>query len=389
VTAYRETFRRHRRLLCLPIALATIVAFWSVVASPKSYESNASLWVDTGPGLDSSVANANPALPPPAEQEQSMVAELLKTRDFRLTVGREGPLGNYLATHSGRSWGPTSVLSALRGGDRLDHRIVSALSGKNVTTTIGGPQVLQISYTGPTPAVATGTLRSLLRELERKSSLLAESRSRRAVAFYRNQLNGAKKAVGDAREQATAYLAEHPAAVGATDPMLRALRQAQGQATARLARATTNFNLASGALQSPATSPSTIEVLDAPAVPTAPVSGKKKALLGIIGGLFAGALISFLGLVALTPGTPEAATPGFSRRPDGFSAETDAPEPEPLPTAEEPAGDVYHRIWEAPDDPAAEAGEHANGAGAAAKTKKHGAKRRTEPPPEPPSAADE
>jgi uncharacterized protein involved in exopolysaccharide biosynthesis len=319
VTAYRQTFRRHRRLLLLPIALATFVALWSVVGSPKSYQSSASLWVDTGPGLDSSVANANPALPSPAEQEQSVLAELLQTRNFRLTVGRQGPLANYLATHSGRGWGPTSLLSALRGGDSLAHRTVTALSGKQVTTTIEGPQVLQISYVGPTPAVATGTLKSLLGELERKSSLLAQSRGRQTVAFYREQLDGAQKVVGDARQQVAAYLAQHPGAVGATDPMLRALKQAQGQATARLARATTNFNLASSAVQPAATSPSTIEVLDPPAAPTGPVSGKKKALLGLIGGLFAGALISFLGIVALTPGTPEAATPEFKRPPNGFN----------------------------------------------------------------------
>jgi uncharacterized protein involved in exopolysaccharide biosynthesis len=44
-----------------------------------------------------------------------------------------------------------------------------------------------------------------------------------------------------------------------------------------------------------------IQVLDSPTAPTGPVTGKKKDLMAIIGGLFAGILISFLGVVALTP----------------------------------------------------------------------------------------
>ena len=44
-----------------------------------------------------------------------------------------------------------------------------------------------------------------------------------------------------------------------------------------------------------------IQLLDAPTAPAGPVTGKKKDLLAIVGGLFAGILISFLGVVALTP----------------------------------------------------------------------------------------
>jgi hypothetical protein len=45
-----------------------------------------------------------------------------------------------------------------------------------------------------------------------------------------------------------------------------------------------------------------VQVVDAPTVPPGPTSGMSKQLLGILGGLLAGVLISFLGTVALTRG---------------------------------------------------------------------------------------
>src|SRR5207248_5664402 len=50
----------------------------------------------------------------------------------------------------------------------------------------------------------------------------------------------------------------------------------------------------------------TVAVVDRASFPVGPASGKKKELLTIVGGLFAGLLISFLGAVALTPGKRDA-----------------------------------------------------------------------------------
>ena len=225
---YRETFLRHRLLLSMPMLVSVLVAVWSVLGSQKSYESTASLWVDNAPLAASSVANTNPAVPAPAEQEQAVINELLKTRDFRLAVGHRAPLAKYLATHSGRGWGPVDLLTSLGGGGGLDNRILSALDGKHLSSTVAGPQVLQVSYRGATPAVARGTLSSSLVQVDQQGARFARLRGRGALAFYKAQVDAASKAGVSARQQVAAYINQHGDAP--SDPTLNALKLAERSA---------------------------------------------------------------------------------------------------------------------------------------------------------------
>jgi len=301
--SYRETFRRHRLLLSLPMLLAVVVAAWSALGAQKSYESTASLWVDNPPPADSSLGNANPAITPPAEQEQLVITELLKTRDFTLAVGRRSTLASYLAAHSSQGFGPLALLSGLGGGGGLDNRIVSALSS-HVTSTVAGPQVLQLSYRGATPAVATSTLGAIVIGLDQEGLRFAQQRNEGALAYYKAQVAAASQAVANARQQANAYVSQH-GGVASSDPNLAALTQAEGVAGTQLTQATTNLTHAAGTLDTSGGVHTAVHVIDPPTVPTGPVSGHMKAVLAVLGGLFAGALISFLGVIALTPGRPE------------------------------------------------------------------------------------
>lgn len=300
---YRETFDRHRLLFCAPIVLSVVVAMWSVLGSPKSYESHASLWVDNPPPSASSVANTDPAVPTPAEQEQAVISELLKTRDFTLAVGRGGPLAAYIADHSGRGWSPMGLLARMRGAGQTDDRILAALDGKRLTSAVAGPQVLQVSYKGPTPAVAAGTLSSLLTQLRLQATQLAQLRGQGALAYYQAQVDAASKAGVSVRRQLAAYLRENGNVAG--DATLTALRTAARGAANRLARATAKLNLASGAVLSPATAASEVQVVDPPTVPTHATSGKKTLVVALLASLFAGTLIAVLGVIALSPGRPE------------------------------------------------------------------------------------
>jgi hypothetical protein len=288
----------------MPMLLTVLVAVWSVLGNQKSYESTASLWVDNSPLAASSVANTNPAVPTPAEQEQAVINELLKTRDFRLAVGRRAPLAKYLAAHSGQGWGPLGLLTSLGGGDTLDNRILSALGGKQVSSTVAGPQVLQVSYKGATPAVAAGTLSSLLVQVDQQGARLARLRGRGALAYYKAQVDAASRAGVSARQQVAAYINQHGDAP--SDPTLNALKLAERSAGTRLAQATVRLNQASSGLQTPAGAASQVAVVDPPTVPTHPASGRINAVLALLAGLFAGALIGLLGIVALTPGRPDA-----------------------------------------------------------------------------------
>ena len=100
-TSYRETIRQHRLLLSLPIALAVLIAAWLVLSAPKSYVSQASLWIDNSGPVGSSLGNSNPAVTPPSNVEQNVLLELLATKSFAVSVARTSLLGPYLDHSSG------------------------------------------------------------------------------------------------------------------------------------------------------------------------------------------------------------------------------------------------------------------------------------------------
>jgi uncharacterized protein involved in exopolysaccharide biosynthesis len=299
-TSYRETFRRHRLLLSLPIILAVFVAAWFELGAPKSYQSTASLWVDTPTSTDSSLGNANPALTPPSQQEQSVFTELLATQSFVLAAGHNSALAQYLATHSSSGFSPTALLSGLSGGGSVDARIVGSFGPKQVLTAIPGPQVLEISYRGPTPEVAQSTLAALVKQLQQDSNKFSAQRNQAVIAYDQAQVKAAAQAVATERVGTSAYLRQHPGA-GNNDPNLSALQTAAGAASGQLTQTTQRLSEAESASNNSSANGSTISVIDPATMPAGPVSGKKKELMAIVGGLFAGLLISFLGAVALTP----------------------------------------------------------------------------------------
>ena len=298
-TSYRQTFRQHRILFSLPIVLAVIVSAWAVLGSPKSYDSTTSLWVDTSAPADSSLGNVDPALTPPAQQEQTVVTELMATRSFVLSVGHKSLLGSYLATHSTSGFGPSALLSG--GGGSLDDRIIAALGGK-VMSTVAGPQILQLTYSGPTPAVAASTLGTVVQQLQADSARFVKVHGDSALTYYKAQVQTGSQAVAAARTELSSYLAQHRGA-GLGDPTVNALTSAQSAANSQLNQATQNYNDAVSSLHG-GSGGSTVSVVDPASTPIGPSSGKKKELMGLLGGLFAGALISLLGVVAMTKRKP-------------------------------------------------------------------------------------
>ncbi|MGZ6589067.1 MAG: hypothetical protein ACXVHX_32920 [Solirubrobacteraceae bacterium] len=277
---YRETYRRHRRLLKMPIIVTTVLALWIVAGSPKAYESTASLWVDTPPPGPSSINDTNTTVRTPADQQQLVLTELLHTRDFKLTVGHRGPLAAYLAKNASAGWGPSALLASVRGTPSLEARVADALGPKNVIATVAGPQVLQLSVRGASPRVDAGTLQALIQTFSSEVQRLAAQRGQATIGFYQSQLDAA----------AAALRAAAPGSPGA--------RIAANQ----LARATRGRDRA----VSSAAVGAHISVIDAPRVPAGPLAGNKKLVLALFGGLFAGALLTLLGLVLLTPSRPGA-----------------------------------------------------------------------------------
>lgn len=294
--SYRETFRQHRKLLSVPIVLAVVIAAWSAFGAEKSYMSTLTLWVDNAAPAGSSLGNLNPAVTPPSQQEQQVVTELLAAPSFALSVGHHSLLASYLAAHPSGGMTPTALLN--QGSASLNDRIISALGPTTVLTTAPGPQVLQISFTGPTPAVAQSTLTALVTELRSASNTYSEQHNQSALVYYRAQVQAAQQSLKAARNQANQYLKQNPRAP-TSDPNLSALTTAEGAASTQLTQANASLSGAASALKGSA-SGNDVQVITPASEPSGPVSGKKKQIMVVFAGLFAGLLIAFLGTIALT-----------------------------------------------------------------------------------------
>jgi len=273
--AYKETFSRHRLLFSLPVVLAAVVSLLFVVSAPKTYEAEATLLVDTPPPGQSSLNELNPAVLTPAAQAQQVLAEFLTSRSFRLAIGKRGGLRTYLASHSSGF----SLTGLLRGKAPLDNRVASALDGKHVLITVNGPQLIAISLKGPDPGVAANTLNALIDQFTLKRSELGIERAQSLIIFFQHRVDAAQTALDTAST---------PQAASAAEKQLRTMTRARNQAQISFDALRLQKNTFE------------ITVQDQPRPPTGPVSGKKKALFGVVAGLFVGALVSFLGIVLLS-----------------------------------------------------------------------------------------
>jgi hypothetical protein len=287
---YAKTFSQHRLLFTLPVLVATLLAVWAVVTAPATYDSKASLWFDTPPTDASSLGQTNTALLTPAAQAQQLLSELLATRQFRLTVGRSSPLARYLAQHPISHRSPSGLLTQLRGGESLNARIMSALDTSHVAIAIPGPQVVALSFQGPDPTVTRATLQALITEFNRERGDLGVARLQTTVAFYRSQAAAASNAIAAAHGKLarTEGDAHRDAALQAAT------------AKSRLSKATKALNQALLTLAATRSDAEHFQVIDAPSLPLGPTSHHKKQLFAILAGLFAGGVISFLGIAGLT-----------------------------------------------------------------------------------------
>jgi hypothetical protein len=287
--SYVQTFNRHRLLFSLPVVIMTVFALWFVAGTPKQYKAGATLLVDNPVNQPSSFNNPNPAAPTPADQTQQLLSELLATRSFRLEVGRKGPLTKYLAAHPGEGWGPTALLSKLRGARSPQDMTWDALDAKHIIAAPSGSQVVSIELHGPTPEVAVGTLQTLLRTFARERQAIAVKRQEGAVELYKSQLETAQRQLGDINTKIASgeiLPADAPARLRAAEARVRRSTRALGDA---------RFSL-----ESPKGIGPTYHVVDKPSLPAPAVSGMKKSLFGVVAGIFVGCLISLLAIVLLT-----------------------------------------------------------------------------------------
>jgi hypothetical protein len=289
-------------LLCVPVVLAVAVAAWTVVGAAKSYESSTSLWVDNGGPGGSTLGNDDSAdsatSTSPSQEEQLALQELLATKRFVTAVGDSSSLHGYLATHATAGFGPPAVVTKIFGDGSVADRVASAMS-HGVSSTVVGPQVLALSFSGPSPAVARSTLAALVSQLGIWTARYSEFYGQAETGYYQSQLGFAQQAVQQTDAQAQAYLADHPRASAATDPVYNSLVGAAGAAATQLAQAQSGLAAARSASHGNAQSLIT-RVIDAASLPTGATHGAAVDLEGVLAGLAAGLVISVLIVVLMT-----------------------------------------------------------------------------------------
>jgi hypothetical protein len=173
----RAVFRRHWKLLVLPIPLALLITVWVVVSTPTMYQSQAAVWSNiTSAQAAANAQAANGATPlTPAAEQQSLLNELLATDSFRTSVAAASPLSAWLQANPPAKLTPSGLTGLLHGTPALSARIRTALLS-GTSTTLNGPQVMTISFQAQSPSLAHDTLAAMLNTFAaQRSQLVAQS----------------------------------------------------------------------------------------------------------------------------------------------------------------------------------------------------------------------
>jgi hypothetical protein len=288
--SYKQTFLRHRILFSVPVVVTTLLALWFAFGAAKEYRASASIWADTAPpGAAAIQSNAGPTSP--ALQTQQALSELLVTRQFRLAVGERGPLAQFLADHPTQGWGPGALKKKLRGSGSTEDRTAAALDFRHVVSIVDGQHLVTIQLNGPTPTVAVETLQALIGQFGVELDQLAVQRQRDAMDRAKGQMEAYARAV-------VAFQTQIDRAPNTSSREL--LVKAQQQARKQLTKATVDYNQAKLAVDAAHTQTRTFSVRDEPVLPAPAVGGMKKSLMVVFAGFFAGALLTFLGIVLIT-----------------------------------------------------------------------------------------
>jgi hypothetical protein len=315
VNRYVRKFRLHWKLLAMPVVISAAVAGWFTFGAAPVYSSSASVWVDNGASIQSSLdANVGgTGIVGPAQLESQVLGELLATPGFDVAVAKGSGLVRFLAA-GGRAGGFSPKVLLSRPDPALALPTAAGDVGTGIQMTVTGPQVLTLRYDGPSPMVARSVLRSLLHQLGTADTKFGASIGTVAATYYGRKLQSATDLAQNNRGALSMYLRNHPGA-GPSDPAYTALAAEVRTAAARLA--TVRLDSAESQTEADGPAGATMAVIDPPSASLYPVGGSSTKILGVIAGAFAGLVISITALLLL--GRPlstrrwDAEMPSFER----------------------------------------------------------------------------
>jgi uncharacterized protein involved in exopolysaccharide biosynthesis len=309
---YLETFFRHRALVVAPLVLCIALSLGVVAMQPRVFASTAKIWVDRP--LLAAVQPSNAYLTP-ADEQTSVLQELLKTRNFSIVASSRGSLPDELSKASAAAaQEPVNRALALLPGqrsranpdlsqDQLDNLVFQTIS-TGTTVVANGPNIVSVTFQYSNPDVAAATTRGIIDQYVEEVLGGQRSEAKAAVDFYSAQASSARADLNAADGKVLAYLDAHPEQrlpTAVPDASLTRLKLDDDQARQRYESLQAKLDEAKlhGAIAEQST-PTGFRLIDAPLVPEAPVSRLKQLIAGGTAGLFSGLVLSVLCLVGLT-----------------------------------------------------------------------------------------
>lgn len=301
MTRYLEVFFRHKFQLLGLLALCLLASTAVVAISPRNYQATANLWFTQPPLIDASPLVSTQTS---ADQGSAIFRELLNSKEFAASVGRDGTLAQYFAdTGNIPTNDPiTPIVHWLERkpkptGDALTAQVnngVFITLQKHVTVTPVEPNEVSLAFDFSDPTIATKTLQALIDNFQAKVKDYAQAASAGQVDLLTKQVNDQTAVVNADSDKISTYLAQHPEIRSnpQTDATYARYFQTLGQDTQAVTALKQKLDQAKQALADVNNaSPYGFRYLDKPQAPTASTGLLKTALLGVGGGLGVGLLL--------------------------------------------------------------------------------------------------
>jgi uncharacterized protein involved in exopolysaccharide biosynthesis len=303
IVTFLETFFRHKLLVLLPtILIPLIVGPIALLTAPTYYESWAGIWVERPVYLR--VEDGWNGYNTPANNQQIRLTELLRTHSFVLDVAQRTALAPLAATEEGET--------AIR-------RVI----GDGIALWPSGNQLLTIRFRAESPTFALEILNAILQAFQERLTADRLAQSDLAVSFYGAQLQDAEQRLSSVNEAMSRYVALHPyltaadplrgpqsslasqfgLPIAATDPQLAELVRRVELQQREVERARSSLEQARfSAAASIEGQELSLQIVDAPRLPSRAIRERRKALIYPAAGMLAGMGLS-AGLLLLLVAT--------------------------------------------------------------------------------------
>ena len=253
-------------LLLLPVAIGGGAAY----KLPRYYQATATLWASHSYNAltATSVDSANTATP--AETQVTALMELLQTRSFSLEVAQEANLVKTL---------PTKDL-----GDPQTRDIALVASISQVQIQAQGYDLFTITYTGSDPKITQQVVAAVIHDYGQQVQSIVAPQEQQLLTTYQAELAQDQQNAQNAVSAQAQYIGSHPNLTQSqlqNDPHYQLLQSQVLLAQANLQNIETRIATLQQYLAThQSVAANLYQVIDAPLVPTQPVSRLKTLLLG-------------------------------------------------------------------------------------------------------------